>query len=400
LPFESVTGNRPTASQATAESRRAGGRVQEPLPAPRHRPFITVAISGRTVLVGTAVLVALALAARLADLVVVLFAAMLLAVAIDQPVGWLQRRRVPRPVGALVVLAAVATVAVGVLAALVPFLAGELQTLQRDLPGYANELERLADRLAPGSSEQISLDATTQQLTSHLNTIATQVTGLTLRAGRILLLVFATVVLGYFLALDPTVGRRFAARFLPPAVVTRYDAVATRIRLRIAAWVRGQIVVAASFGLALGLGLRLLGVPYAAALGAAAALLEIVPYLGGAVTIVLAVLAASTVGLPQVIGVLVLYVVLINLETHVLLPILLGRAIGLPSVAVLIALLAGASVLGAVGALIAVPTAIFAWAIVDELWPAPVRRDSEPALGDQQSLDDGACGPEPHTVQP
>jgi predicted PurR-regulated permease PerM len=72
------------------------------------------------------------------------------------------------------------------------------------------------------------------------------------------------------------------------------------------------------------------------------------------------------------------------------LPILLGRAVGLPSVAVLVALLAGASVLGAVGALIAVPTAIFAWAIVDELWPSPVSLDSEPALGDDEGLEDSA----------
>lgn len=354
----------------------------------RRRP-IAVAISVRTVLLAAAVIVALALAARLADLVVVLFAGMLLALAIDQPVGWLERRRVPRSVGALVVLVGVAAVAVAVLTAMAPFLAGELQTLQRELPGYANEVERLAGRLAPGSTAggQISLDATAQQLVGHLDTLATQVTGLTLRAGRILLLASATVVLGYFLALDPTVGHRLAARFLSPTLVQRYDAVATRIRHRIGAWVRGQIVVAASFGLAMGLGLWLLGVPYAASLGAVAALLEIVPYLGGAVTVFLAVLAALTVGLPQVIGALVLYVVLVNLEAHVFVPVFLGRVVGLPSVAVLVALLAGASLLGIIGALIAVPAAVFAWAIVDELWPAPNRPRPGLACDEHGGLD-------------
>lgn len=63
----------------------------------------------------------------------------------------------------------------------------------------------------------------------------------------------------------------------------------------------------------------------------------------------LAVLSAATVGVPQVIAVLVLYVVLVNLESHILAPLLYGKALGLPPVAILLALLAGVELLGILG---------------------------------------------------
>jgi predicted PurR-regulated permease PerM len=127
--------------------------------------------------------------------------------------------------------------------------------------------------------------------------------------------------------------------------------------------------------------LRLLGVPYAWSLGVTAGILEIVPYVGGAITVVLAAFSAATVGLPQVIGVIVLYVVLVNVESHILAPLLYGKALGLPPVAVLLALLAGVELLGILGALLAIPLTVIGWAIVEEFAPQPdgAARASMPA---------------------
>jgi len=123
------------------------------------------------------------------------------------------------------------------------------------------------------------------------------------------------------------------------------------------------------FGALMGAGLRALGVPYAWSLGVVAGTLEVVPYIGGAITLVLAVLSAATVGLPHVVGVIVLYVVLVNVESHVLAPVLYGRVLGLPSVAILLALIAGVELLGIVGALLAIPLTIIAWAIAQAFAP-------------------------------
>ena len=80
-------------------------------------------------------------------------------------------------------------------------------------------------------------------------------------------------------------------------------------------------------------------------------------------------MAPPTVGLPQVAGVIVLYVVLVSIESHILAPLLYGRALGLPPVVTLLALLAGVELLGILGALLAIPLTVIAWAIAGELTP-------------------------------
>jgi predicted PurR-regulated permease PerM len=119
----------------------------------------------------------------------------------------------------------------------------------------------------------------------------------------------------------------------------------------------------------MGVGLKLIGVPYAPSLGVIAGILEVVPYVGGFITVILAVLSAATVGVPQVIAVIILYVVLVNIESHVLAPLLYGKALGLPPVAILLALLAGVELLGILGALLAIPLTVIIWAIGEEFAP-------------------------------
>jgi predicted PurR-regulated permease PerM len=127
-------------------------------------------------------------------------------------------------------------------------------------------------------------------------------------------------------------------------------------------------------------------VPYAWSLGVIAGILEVIPYVGGAITVVLAGFSAATIGIPQVIGVIILYVILVNFESHVLAPVLYGRALGLPPVAILLSLLAGVELLGVLGALLAVPLTVIVWAIVEEFAPRadralPVTADA-PATGE------------------
>ena len=93
--------------------------------------------------------------------------------------------------------------------------------------------------------------------------------------------------------------------------------------------------------------------------------------MGGAITVLLAVFSAATLGLPHVIGVIILYVVLVNVESHILAPLLYGRALVLPPVAILLSLLAGVEFLGILGALLAIPITIIAWAIAEEFAPGP-----------------------------
>ena len=351
---------------------QARAQAQTPQP-PRTPGGITVAISRRTIFFILGLVAGVWLMVHLVQLLIVLFAAILLATSIDQPTGWLERRGLPRSVGALLMFLLFFLAFAGVVALLVPLLHAEFLSLQGALPRYADTLNAFAQRHLPSynANANFSFSKLGEQASGHLGSIAGRLTTVTLAVGHTLVLIFATFVLAYFMAVSPQMGMQFVRRFTPLPHRARAANILQAVNLRIGAWARGQLIIAVSFGLAMGIGLWLIGVPYAASLGTTAAVLELIPYVGGAITLVLAVLMALSVGPWQVVAVIILYVVLVNIEAHILAPILLGRVLGLPSIAVLIALLAGVELLGILGALLAVPATVIMWAIIEELWPAP-----------------------------
>lgn len=339
----------------------------------RRRASVSIDISGRSLLLALAIVAAVWLAFHLPHVIVVVGMAWLLATAIDGPVTWLADRRVPRAVGIFLVYAVLVAGVILVGAVIVPIVRGELSTFRADLPQNTAELERLIDRYVPGSGDLFSTGELASRLSGQAGTAALRLTTVTIDAAETVVLIFVTFVVAFFLAAEPTLTDRFLARILPAGAYGRVAPAVEESRRRIGGWARGQVAIALIFGIAMGVGLKLIGVRYAISLGVIAAFLEIVPYLGGAITVALAALAAMATGLPQVVAVVVLYVVLVNLESHVLSPLLYGKAVGLPPVAILLALLTGVELLGVIGALVAVPVAVVVAVMFDAFLPEPDR---------------------------
>jgi predicted PurR-regulated permease PerM len=350
-------------------------------------PRVSVEIAGRTLAILLAAFVLAWVGSRMGNFLMIAVFAVLIATAIDEPVGALERRGVPRPLGiGLHYLALIAVLAL-VVVVLIPLVAAESTLLRREIPAYAAELEARLAAINPQAAADFSFQRIAQEGSGSVGAVAGRLTEITLEAARTLLYAFITLVLAFFLAAEPGIVGKLVARFAPVRHQPRIMAVAARSRDRIGAWARGQVLIAILFGLAMGIGLRIIGVPYAVSLGTAAGVLEIFPYVGGAITVVLAAITALSVGVPQVIAVLVLYLILVNLESHVLAPLLFGKAIGLPPVAILIALLAGVELLGILGALLAIPIAVILWVVVDEVWPAPTTKRVAAGAADANESD-------------
>jgi predicted PurR-regulated permease PerM len=343
------------------------------------RPRFTIDIALKTlVLIGLAIALAW-LAIRLSHFLLVILFAILLATAIDEPVTWLQERGVPRPLGILLHYIALLILFGIAILVLIPLVTTEAKLLSTELPGYLVSLESLIDRYTPGPAPHFSVAEIEQDLQGHLGSVVDRLEKITLEGIRIGLYTFITLVLGFFLASEPDIVGKLATRFVPQHK-DRIDRVASETRDRIGAWARGQLMLGLIFGILMGVGLKLIGVPFALSLGVAAGILELLPYVGGLVTVVLAGITALSLGLPQVIAVIVLYLVLVNVESHILEPWLFGKAVGLPPVAILLALLTGVELIGIAGALLAIPLLVILWVLVEELYPAPVvAENTQPA---------------------
>jgi predicted PurR-regulated permease PerM len=159
-------------------------------------------------------------------------------------------------------------------------------------------------------------------------------------------------------------------RLIPPRHRTEVAALAPPVLERMGAYVRGQLAVSVCVGAMLAIALSVIGVKYALLIGALAAVLNVVPWVGSLVASILGILSALNDSFGLALLTAGVFVGSNLVEGKLLVPYLVGRATGLHPLAVLLALLAGAHLAGLVGALVAVPLMAAAWEIVDRMYLA------------------------------
>ncbi len=168
---------------------------------------------------------------------------------------------------------------------------------------------------------------------------------------------------------------------LPPRQRRIAAGLAEPVMDRIGGYVRGQLVVSLCVGIVLAVGLSILGVKYALLIGALAAVLNVVPFVGSLVAAILGILSALNESGGLAILTTLLFWGANVLEGKFLVPQLVGRATGLHPLAVMLVLLAGAHLAGLIGALVAVPCFAALWEIVKTVHrDAPDVAPSAPVL--------------------
>jgi predicted PurR-regulated permease PerM len=174
------------------------------------------------------------------------------------------------------------------------------------------------------------------------------------------------LILTVYFTLEGDVAYRWGLSFFPPLSRIRLDAALRRAQTRMGRWLLGQCSSMLIFGVLSVIVYLLLGVRYAYALGVLNGLLNIIPVLGAALSIGLALLAAAVDSWGRVLGVAIFYLIYVQIENSVLTPRIMRHSVGLPGLAILVALLIGSALAGIVGALVSVPTAALVAVLIDE----------------------------------
>ena len=138
-------------------------------------------------------------------------------------------------------------------------------------------------------------------------------------------------------------------------------------------WLVGQASLMLILGTASTILYLSLGVRYAYGLGVLTGLLNIVPVLGVAVSVVLAVLVAAIDSWGRVLGVIIFFVLWMQIESAWLIPRIMKSRVDLPGLAIFVALLLGSELGGIAGAMVAIPTAVLVAVLLDEYL---VRKDA------------------------
>ena len=136
--------------------------------------------------------------------------------------------------------------------------------------------------------------------------------------------------------------------------------------VRMSSWLIGQLSLMLILGVCSTIVFGILHVKYFVLLGVLMGLLNIIPIAGGVITILVAAGVAATDSVSKMVGVLVFYVIYLQIENGFLTPRIMKSRVNLLGLSVIVALLAGSALAGIVGALVAIPTAALIAVIMDE----------------------------------
>lgn len=184
-------------------------------------------------------------------------------------------------------------------------------------------------------------------------------------AGAIFTIAMGFILTVYF-SLEGRTAYRWALSFFPLEHRARLDGALRRAEVRMQRWLVGQGSLMVILGFASTVTYLLLHVRYAYALGFLTGLLNIIPVVGAAVCIGLALFVAAIDSWGRVLGVAIFYVVYINVENSVLIPRIMKSSVDLPGLSILVGLVIGSELAGVAGALVSVPTAVLVSVLLDE----------------------------------
>jgi predicted PurR-regulated permease PerM len=324
-------------------------------PLNRRSPFYVGLVGGLGVIVayGLAQLL-LGLSQVLTLLVLSLF----IALGLDPVVRWLQRRGLRRAYAVLGVFVGVLVLFAGIIAVIAPPVVTEAGQLAAQAPGYAQDLlknptlKRLDDQYGV-------IDEVTARL--HSGSLWTSVFGGVLGAGKAVLSGFFSaftvlVLTMYFTASLPSV-KASAYRLVPRSRRERFTVIAEEISRRVGGYVIGQIAIATINGIASFIMMTIVGIPYPAVLAVTVGVLGLIPMVGASLGALVVVAVAAFDSWTATIIVAAYYLIYQQVENYVIVPRVMRRTVAVPGAITVVAALAGATLLGVLGALMAIPVA-------------------------------------------
>ncbi len=362
---------------------------------------IAAAWSWRLLLVAAALYAVLRLLGTFLVIVAPVLIAVLLVALVKPLTDAMERGRLPRGLAALLTVIAVLAVVVGLGTLVGTQVAQGFPELQRQSgEGLSQVRQWLAGPPLHLTTDQLAtaLDRLRQSVAGSQGRVVSGALSATTTASHVLAGLFIALFSTYFFLAQGAAIWDWLLRLLPRAAHEPLDEAARRGWVTLTSFVRATVVVAFTDAVGIGLGAALIGVPLAVPLGVLVFLGAFVPVVGALVSGSVAVLIALVaVGPVKALLMLAVVIGVQQLESHVLQPFLLGRAVSVHPLAVIVGIAAGALVAGILGALFAVPLIATGNTMVLSL---AGRSRHDEALQDAQRDESLADDPPPRDARP
>lgn len=305
------------------------------------------------------------LLSRIWQIVLMLAIALVLAGSLSPVVDWLEHHRIPRPLALTLILLAMVLSILGLALLVAPALAAQAGAFLASAPAMQTRIADMLQGVPALSSEAAAVRFTTPD--ALLAPVTSHALDFVRAAAQIVGLGLATAVLAFYILADRERVQGFAFSLLPRRYHLRTAHVLLDMETVVGGYVRGQAITSLLIGAFVFVLLLIVGTPNALALAVFAAFTDLIPFIGGVLALLPAVLATLPFGPAPALIVFVAIVLYQQVESHLIVPRIYGKALRLSAVAVMLALLVGGALLGIVGALLALPIAAGLRVLVEDL---------------------------------
>lgn len=317
------------------------------------------------------------------QIIIIFLVALFLSAAFNPGVDKLSKYYIPRGLGIIIMYIMVLGIITIIFTSLVPIIANQVSDLAVQVRDYvqnivSGDLEnswfiRKIQPIANQIWQNVDQAQILNSLTSGLREIGSKLTSFAGNAIGAIFTIFngifnliLVMIITFFMIVNKQNTSEFFHSLFPRKYSNYISEKTKKISIKIGEWVRGQVLLALAMGLLTFIIFKIIGVNFALTLAMVSALAEFIPYLGPLITFSSAALIALNQSPVILLWLIPAYAVIQFLEGNIMVPLIVGRSVGLNPIVVLFALLSGATIgvkiggsfaLGLVGMIIAVPMA-------------------------------------------
>jgi predicted PurR-regulated permease PerM len=304
---------------------------------------------------------------QIRQIVLLVFAAVVLATVLNRVVRRLQRSRIKRGVAIAITAIALLAIIVGFLAIIVPRIVEQLQLLVDILPQVSQRLRTWFNWMESATGPLLEQFSGLENLTQQLQTWIARLLGnffvLLNNSLSVVLSVLLFLVLTVMLLANPSQYRRIFIFAFPAFYRRRVDEILSECEASLVGWIKGTLIAMVAIAFVSFMGLSILKVPLPFVNAALAGLLEFIPNVGPTLSVIPPALLALLDAPWKSGAVILLYIAIQQFESLVLVPLIMKQEVDILPVFTILAVVIFASLFGFLGLVLAIPLLI-----VSQIW--------------------------------
>jgi predicted PurR-regulated permease PerM len=331
-------------------------------------------VAYRTVLLAAGLLLFGLLFRQLVTLLLAMLTTVIVAIPLAAAAARLERRGIPRPVGALLtLLGGIAALALLIYLLIPPFV-DQTNEFVDDVPAIVTDLEKVYADVTGQSAGEVGdkVQRFVERYTEEPDRLIGPLTSIGLNVAGILGALVLILITGYYMAIRPDPLVNGLVRLAPPPRREHLRHVLDRIRQSWIGWMQGVVIDMLVTGVMLYIALTLVGLDFAIFFAMLSALLVVVPYFGAIAGAIPPTLFALTDSPGKALLVLGAYVLVQQLESNVTIPVIMAQRVRLHPAVIAIGVVVVGQLFGFVGLFVAVPILSLIIIAVEEFWVKPV----------------------------